>query len=136
MARTSTVGICRVCRRPIVPQNDRDRRDIAMGKLKVCIDCIGLDIEPVAVKKPSYRAYLLSSKFQRKRKSALFNAGNCCQVCKSKDNLSVIHNTFDRLGAEWPSDLIVLCRTCKAALINRLPRPPIVMGEKDLERAE
>ena len=128
MSRISTTGICRVCKQPIIPQNDRDRRDIAMGKLTVCIDCIGLDIEPVVVKKPSYRAYLLTGKFQYKRKQALFTAGGCCQVCKAKTNLMVVHNTFERLGKEWPSDLVVLCPTCKSALANRLPQPPIAMG--------
>ena len=44
---------------------------------------------------------------------ALQRASYRCQACSSKDEiLDVHHNSYDRLGAEDPSDLIVLCRPC------------------------
>ena len=36
---------------------------------------------------------------------------NQCQVCGSEDNLECHHITYERLGNEWDSDLVTLCRT-------------------------
>ena len=63
--------------------------------------------------KGTYSAYLHSSHWKRTRGQALQRAGYKCQACSSKDQiLDVHHNSYDRLGHEDPSDLIVLCRSC------------------------
>lgn len=63
--------------------------------------------------KETYREYLKSPYWKRTRKKALQRASYRCQICSSKDEiLDVHHNSYDRLGAEDPSDLIVLCRPC------------------------
>jgi len=63
-------------------------------------------------KKFSYREYLRSPQWQRKRKGALKRAGNRCQLCNSPARLQVHHRTYDRIGNEAPDDLIVLCSVC------------------------
>ena len=63
--------------------------------------------------KKTYTAYLHSKHWKKVRSIALQNAGYKCQACSCKDTiLDVHHNSYDRLGNEDPSDLIVLCRSC------------------------
>jgi Zn ribbon nucleic-acid-binding protein len=65
--------------------------------------------------KGSYTAYLHSKHWKKVRSIALNSAGYKCQACSNKDAiLDVHHNSYDRLGNEDPSDLIVLCRSCHA----------------------
>ncbi len=60
-----------------------------------------------------YRAYLASDAWQERRARALAEAGGRCQIDASHEGpLDVHHNTYERLGAELPGDLIVLCRAC------------------------
>jgi len=61
-----------------------------------------------------YDAYLRSADWARRRKAALLAAGHACQLCKSTAHLEVHHNTYERVGRELPSDLIVLCARCHA----------------------
>ena len=52
--------------------------------------------------------------------AALQRAGYKCQACSTKKEiLDVHHNSYDRLGAEEPQDLIVLCRTCHGRVHNK-----------------
>lgn len=60
----------------------------------------------------SYAAYRRSPEWASKRKAALEHADHRCQVCNSPHELEVHHRTYERLCAEVPSDLTVLCRTC------------------------
>tara|TARA_B100000900_G_scaffold414938_2_gene443134 strand:- start:210 stop:875 length:666 start_codon:yes stop_codon:yes gene_type:complete len=61
----------------------------------------------------TYSAYLHSAHWKKTRSEALMRAGYKCQACSTKEEiLDVHHNSYDRLGAEEPQDLIVLCRTC------------------------
>lgn len=61
----------------------------------------------------TYAAYLHSQHWKKTRGQALQRASYRCQACSAKDEiLDVHHNSYDRLGAEDPSDLIVLCRPC------------------------
>ena len=63
----------------------------------------------------TYTAYLHSKHWKKVRSVALQKAGYKCQACSTKDTiLDVHHNSYDRLGNEDPSDLIVLCRSCHA----------------------
>lgn len=59
-----------------------------------------------------HRAYLATPQWQVKRKGALERANYKCQLCCNKNKLHVHHNTYDRLGNEAISDLIVLCEKC------------------------
>ena len=58
-----------------------------------------------------YIQYLKSNQWKQRRYAALERAKFKCQFekCNEKKYLSVHHKTYDRLGNEDPSDLIVLC---------------------------
>lgn len=63
----------------------------------------------------SYQDYLASDHWQETRARALDRAMWRCQVCntpRSQSILDVHHRTYERLGAELPEDLAVLCREC------------------------
>jgi replicative DNA helicase len=58
-----------------------------------------------------YQEYLNSPEWQEVRLVALKRSGNKCQICGSKHNLDVHHNSYANLGNEHKhlEDLIVLC---------------------------
>jgi biotin operon repressor len=56
--------------------------------------------------------YLRSAHWAETREAALERAEHRCQVCNGGDRLDVHHRTYERLGAEEPADLTVLCRRC------------------------
>ena len=59
-----------------------------------------------------YNDYLKTKHWQRFRKRALKRADNHCQLCASVLDLNVRHNSYERIGRERKSDVIVLCRRC------------------------
>jgi hypothetical protein len=60
-----------------------------------------------------YPRYLRSPEWRRTRASALERAGHCCSLdVTHTDGLEVHHRTYERLGSELASDLIVLCHPC------------------------
>jgi 5-methylcytosine-specific restriction endonuclease McrA len=60
-----------------------------------------------------YRDYLRSPEWRRTRAAALHRAGNACSLdITHTGDLEVHHRTYERLGEELASDLIVLCRDC------------------------
>jgi 5-methylcytosine-specific restriction endonuclease McrA len=59
-----------------------------------------------------YGTYILSPEWKRKRQWALEFWGNRCSLCNSPENLQVHHRTYERLGDEAITDLIVLCDGC------------------------
>ena len=59
-----------------------------------------------------YNDYLQSPEWRERRKQALDWARNACQLCNADKALHVHHRTYDRLGAELPADLTVLCEKC------------------------
>lgn len=59
--------------------------------------------------KKEYREYLESPEWKATRAKALERGDNKCAVCGRTDTLEVHHNTYDRIGAELPTDLVVLC---------------------------
>lgn len=70
--------------------------------------------------KKTYTAYLHSKHWKKVRSIALNNAGYKCQACSNKDAiLDVHHNSYERLGNEDPTDLIVLCRSCHARVHDK-----------------
>jgi hypothetical protein len=67
----------------------------------------------VELRKLPYKEYLKSEHWLRRRKIAYAKAKGACQVCNAKDKkLNVHHRTYERLGNEAPSDVIVLCEDC------------------------
>lgn len=67
-----------------------------------------------------YQAYLLTEYWKITRDKALSRADYKCQLCSSARYLQVHHNTYERLGAERDSDLIMLCRDCHARYHDKL----------------
>lgn len=61
-----------------------------------------------------YREYLTTYAWKVRRDEALQRAKHACQLCPSTSRLNVHHCTYERLGYEDPTDLIVLCRRCHA----------------------
>lgn len=72
--------------------------------------------------KMSLEEYLKTREWKVKRNRALIQAGNRCQVCASTYRLEVHHRTYERLGDELLSDLVVLCRSCHQHYHGILPK--------------
>jgi len=64
----------------------------------------------------SYPEYLQSAHWARMRSIARYRAGWQCQRCGNEEGrrLDVHHLTYERLGCEEDTDLIVLCSLCHA----------------------
>jgi 5-methylcytosine-specific restriction endonuclease McrA len=60
----------------------------------------------------TYRRYLASPAWQRKRRAALRKAGQRCQACRAGGALEVHHMHYRTLGHESLRDLRVLCHPC------------------------
>ena len=60
----------------------------------------------------SYSDYLETRHWKTVRESALIEAEFMCQKCRSQDGLHVHHLTYERIGEEIDSDLMVLCSRC------------------------
>ncbi len=69
----------------------------------------------VAKPRVDYHEYIKSPKWYENRKVALKRAGKRCQLCASRTQLDVHHNSYKNLGDEEPWDLVVLCRRCHDA---------------------
>ena len=65
-----------------------------------------------AARPRSYQAYLASPWWKARRNQALRDAKFRCQRCGVKRDLQVHHRSYQRLGAELPTDLEVVCRGC------------------------
>jgi hypothetical protein len=59
-----------------------------------------------------YTDYLRTQEWLRRRAVKLEVAEHRCQLCNSGEGLQVHHRTYERLGCEKMSDLLVLCRPC------------------------
>lgn len=71
-----------------------------------------------------YRDYLRTPEWCQTRAAALERAGHRCSLDHThSDHLEVHHNTYDRLGAELPSDVVVLCQACHRVHHNAYGRP-------------
>lgn len=69
--------------------------------------------------KALYQRYMSSKQWHDKRSEALKKAGYRCQMCGAVINLNVHHVSYERLGAEWISDLVVLCKGCHEKLHDK-----------------
>ena len=59
-----------------------------------------------------YAEYLRTPEWRRERNRVLRRARFKCERCPSRRFLSVHHRTYERLGCERDTDLVVLCATC------------------------
>lgn len=60
-----------------------------------------------------YRLYLRTPEWRRTRAAALLRADNACSLDVTHiESLEVHHRTYERLGAELVTDLLVLCHEC------------------------
>lgn len=66
----------------------------------------------LALRRLPYAEYLKTAHWQRVRGLALEQAGHMCDLCARDKQLEVHHRTYERLGFERQSDLIVLCHDC------------------------
>lgn len=61
----------------------------------------------------TYKDYL-NTKHWNNIKNKFYNdfRNASCQICNNKTNLNLHHKTYKRIGKEYISDLIVLCKYC------------------------
>lgn len=60
----------------------------------------------------TYARVMLSPRWRMKAHLLKGWAGSCCEVCGVDDELEVHHITYENLGTEQPTDLVVLCGRC------------------------
>lgn len=59
----------------------------------------------------SYAEYLQTPHWQHMRQRKLSQVKQC-EHCGIRQRLEPHHVTYERIGNEWLTDLVVLCRTC------------------------
>jgi 5-methylcytosine-specific restriction endonuclease McrA len=67
-----------------------------------------------------YRDYLTSEEWAQRRAFMLKRADYRCQDCNSPESLQLHHLTYERIGRERITDLLVLCSDCHTAYHDRL----------------
>lgn len=72
------------------------------------------------LKSMPYSKYLLTKHWLKTKGEALKRAKYKCQICSSKEELNVHHNTYENRGHEEDSDLVVLCHDCHARFHDKL----------------
>lgn len=78
-----------------------------------------------AVGSYSYAHYLKSKHWKKRRKAFLSIVGNDrCTICQRK-GVEPHHVTYERVGEEWDSDLIPLCRKCHEEVHLQLGHKPL-----------
>jgi hypothetical protein len=70
-----------------------------------------------------YNAYLKTDWWQYVRRRCMERSYRACECCEGIPNRAyeVHHLTYDRLGAELPTDVVAVCRACHAKFHNRPP---------------
>jgi len=58
----------------------------------------------------SYSDYLRTPEWKHTRYKAIVRANSQCERCNKGGLLEVHHKNYERIGHEWETDLIVLCR--------------------------
>jgi hypothetical protein len=116
---------CAVCGKPFMWYSRDDAKHPPQPY--VCLSCLrklldekgllkhtvtSLDTRLEELRTMPYNQYLLTPEWKQRRRAALFRASYRCQICNSNERLHVHHRTYERLGAEAASDIIVLCCHC------------------------
>ena len=73
-----------------------------------------------------YAEYIETPGWAAKAQAAKQRAGQKCQLCGAKRKhvqLHAHHNTYQRLGREKNTDLLVLCEPCHSKHHDKLPKP-------------
>lgn len=99
---------CDICGESFEAKNAQAAFMMAAGKLRVCADCQRAG----ATTQLTYSEYLKTDHWQFQRRRALILGDRKCRICGSQDRLETHHNTYERLGHERDSDLVVLCHNC------------------------
>lgn len=68
------------------------------------------------LRKLNYQEYLRTEYWKEVRRLIHIYYGERCMLCKSGSDLRVHHNSYDRLGCEYYSDLILVCHTCHSKI--------------------
>jgi 5-methylcytosine-specific restriction endonuclease McrA len=70
--------------------------------------------------KVDYQTYIHSEAWKARKAEAIRKAGYKCSVpdCKAYNRLECHHLTYQRLGNELDSDLLVLCEKCHKKIHN------------------
>lgn len=105
----------------LVIKNENKKDKILLEKRNDKIHKEFIELSDKEKRKLEYKEYLESDHWQDIRSKALERADNKCQLCSSKINLNVHHNTYKNRGNENLTDLVVLCRECHAKFHNKLP---------------
>ncbi len=93
------------------------------------------------IKKPNYKQYIQSPEWRERREECCRYYDNRCAICYAGDkSLDVHHRTYDRLGREWASDLVLLCRACHEKYHSELdpnewPGFVLIVEEKEVALA-
>jgi hypothetical protein len=67
-------------------------------------------------KESKYKTYLRSAEWRIFRMNTLAQRGSACEVCKAYTKHPQIHHlTYERLGKELPTDVVVTCDDCHRA---------------------
>lgn len=85
----------------------------ALESVPPAVDEVVADNRLAELRSMPYHQYLRTPEWRRTRASALIRAGYCCSLDVTHiGELDVHHRTYERLGQELATDLIVLCREC------------------------
>lgn len=89
----------------------------------------------MSLRKMRYADYLQTEHWLSLRQRIIERDGFACRACGGRDldGLHVHHKTYQRRGAENPSDLLTLCRSCHKAL-HREHVPPWRWSGAEFER--
>jgi hypothetical protein len=60
----------------------------------------------------TYKEYLGSDNWKRKREFAQMSGRFRCKCCRSVKKLHIHHKTYESIGNEALKDLVILCATC------------------------
>lgn len=74
--------------------------------------------------KQQYHTYLDSKDWKHRRRDIRKRAHGNCERCHLGNADDVHHLTYERIGHEYPSDLLVVCRECHEYLHNIQPIDP------------
>jgi HNH endonuclease len=69
-------------------------------------------LSPANAAVPVHHTRRYGHAWSQTRKRILAERGRKCERCDSKDRPQVHHLTYERVGQEAPTDLIVLCHRC------------------------